>query len=72
MPLKNPNQKSQGGTFSTVGTEKLSKKVFGVRLPESVAAVIEGLDSTKRVEWLRRVITDAARAELMGEGDRQK
>lgn len=62
MPLRNPKQKSQGGTFTQVGEEPLSKQVVGVRLPESIHALIQTLPN--RTEWLRRVITEAAQREL--------
>lgn len=65
MPLLNPNQRSQGGTFTQVGDEPLSKQVIGIRLPESVHAVIYNLPD--RTEWLRRVIVEAAERELMHE-----
>jgi hypothetical protein len=63
MPLLNPKQKSQGGTFTHVGDEPLSKQVVGVRLPESIHALIQTLPN--RTEWLRRVIIEAAQRELM-------
>lgn len=63
MPLLNPRQKSQGGTFTQVETEPLSKQVIGVRLPESVHEAVSNLPN--RAEWLRRVISEAVRQELM-------
>jgi len=63
MPLLNSRQKSQGGTFTQVGDEPLSKQVVGVRLPESIHALVQALPN--RTEWLRRVITEAAQRELM-------
>lgn len=65
MPLLNPRQKSQGGTFTQVGDEPLSKRVIGVRLPESVYEVVHRLPD--RTEWLRRVISEAAQRELMND-----
>jgi hypothetical protein len=65
MPLLNPKQKSQGGTFTQIGDEPLSKQVVGVRLPESIHAVVQALPN--RTEWLRQVIVEAARRELMPE-----
>jgi hypothetical protein len=67
MPLQNPRQRSEGGTFTQVGEEPLSKQVIGIRLPESIHAIVHNLPN--RTEWLRRVITEAAMQELM-EGDR--
>ena len=63
MPLLNPKQKSQGGTFTQVGDEPLSKQVVGVRLPESIHALVQNLPN--RTEWLRRVIIEAVQRELM-------
>ena len=63
MPLLNPKQKSQGGTFTQVGDEPLSKQVVGVRLPESIHALVQNLPN--RTEWLRRVIIEAAQRELI-------
>jgi len=65
MPLLNPRQKSQGGTFTQVGDEPLSKQVIGVRLPESVYEAVHNLPN--RTEWLRRVISEAAQRELMND-----
>jgi hypothetical protein len=67
MPLKNPNQKSQGGTFTQVGDEPLAKQVIGLRLPESIHQAINPLPN--RTEWLRRVITEAVQRELLNQGD---
>lgn len=65
MPLRNSQQKSQGGTFTQVGDEPLSKQVVGVRLPESIHAMVQTLPH--RTEWLRRVITEAVQRELMAD-----
>jgi hypothetical protein len=62
MPLLNPNQKSQAGTFTQVGDEPLSKQVIGVRLPKSVHETVYNLPN--RSDWLRRVIVEAVRREL--------
>jgi hypothetical protein len=63
MPLLNPRQRSEGGTFTQVGDEPLSKQVIGVRLPESIYAIVHRLPN--RTEWLRRVIIEAAQRELI-------
>jgi hypothetical protein len=63
MPLLNPKQRSEGGTFTQIGDEPLSKQVIGVRLPESIHAIVHNLPN--RAEWLRRVITEAAQRELV-------
>lgn len=70
MPLLNSQQKSQGGTFTQVGDEPLSKQVVGVRLPESIHALVQTLPN--RTEWLRRVITEAAQRELMEQGKKEQ
>jgi hypothetical protein len=62
MPLLNPNQKSQGGTFTPIGAEPLSKQVIGIRLPNSIHELVYKLPN--RAEWLRRVISEAAQKEL--------
>ncbi|MBD3883096.1 hypothetical protein IFO70_15130 [Phormidium tenue FACHB-886] len=67
MPLLNPNQKSEGGTFTPIGAEPLSKQVIGVRLPESIYELVYKLPN--RAEWLRRVISEAAQRELAVEDD---
>lgn len=63
MPLQNPNQQSSGGTFTQIGEEPLSKQVIGIRLPESIHALVATLP--ERSEWLRRVIVEAAQRELL-------
>lgn len=45
--------------------QPLSKKVIGVRLPIDIEAAIRCLPEEERVPWLRRVICEAARTELM-------
>lgn len=54
------------GRFALAGSEPLSKRVRGVRLPQSIDAVIEDrLAQSEQSEWLRRVITEAAKREFM-------
>lgn len=67
MPLRNPNQRSEGGIFTQVGDEPLSKQVIGIRLPESIHARVYQLPN--RTEWLRRVIIEAAQRELMDKSE---
>ncbi len=44
----------------------LSKKMTGVRLPLDIEdAIIRALPQEERVPWLRKVICDAVRAELL-------
>lgn len=47
------------------GDSPLSKKVIGVKLPVDVTEAIEALPKEERVSWLRRVLSEAARTELM-------
>jgi hypothetical protein len=42
---------------------KLSDKAYGVKLPPDVAAVLDNLP--QRSAWLRRVISEAAKRELL-------
>jgi hypothetical protein len=44
---------------------KLSDKAYGVKLPPDVAAVLDNLP--QRSAWLRRVISEAAKRELLGQ-----
>lgn len=48
------------------GLQPLAKKPLCVKLPEDVDAVVRSLPNT--AEWLRRVVVDAARTELMNDG----
>lgn len=47
------------------GDMPLSKKVTGVRLPIDVQQAISALPKQEKITWLRRVISDAARTELI-------
>ena len=49
------------------GDYPLAKKATGVRLPIDVDEAIRALPEKERVSWLRRVICDAARSELIGQ-----
>lgn len=58
------------GRFSQTGSEPLSKRVRGVRLPQSIDDAIENhLAQSDQSEWLRKVITEAAERELMLQQD---
>lgn len=59
MPLKNPHQRSQGGTFTQIGTEPLSKKVRGVRLPQSIDDELELMPTEERASFIRAAIVQA-------------
>jgi hypothetical protein len=76
MPKGNPNPvqtteflaaqiKRSDGT-----TESLAAKQVQVRLPITIDAAIAKLGE-KKTAWLRRVITEAAERELMGDGQRR-
>ncbi len=45
--------------------QPLSKRVMGVKLPIDVDAAIRALPEEERVPWLRKVICEAARTDLM-------
>lgn len=51
------------------GNQPLSSKVTSVRLPVDIESAIRRLPEEERVPWLRRVICDAARAELLQDQD---
>ncbi|MDX2096429.1 MAG: hypothetical protein SFW36_01520 [Leptolyngbyaceae cyanobacterium bins.59] len=71
MPNPHPvqSQKFLDKQFKPQGTipsdKPLSKKAIAVKLPEDIDEVVRALPNS--AEWLRRVITEAARRELMGE-----
>jgi hypothetical protein len=45
--------------------EPLGEKPLAVRVGKSVYESVSSLDQRDRINWLRRVITDAAKRELM-------
>lgn len=49
------------------GDEPMAEKPLTVRVPVDVDAAVRALD--KPSDWLRRVITEAARKELIKSGD---
>lgn len=49
------------------GAYPLAKKATGVKLPTDVDEAIRALPEKERVIWLRRVICNAARTELIGQ-----
>lgn len=72
MPNPNPRQteefkRKRFQAVAPLPDEKLASKPVSVKVGESVQAAIADLPQKERITWLRRVITDAARAELMGE-----
>lgn len=55
----------QDTQFKPEGNEPLSRRVIGVKVPVEVENAIQQLPVTERGKWLRRVITEAAKVELM-------
>lgn len=56
------SQPREKGKFIIQGDEPLSKQVTGVRLPESLHEWVH--QQPNKTEWLRRVISEAAKREL--------
>lgn len=52
-------QPRERGLFAVKGDEPLSKKVYGVRVPVSIAAVLESMPD--RADWLKRTIIEGVR-----------
>ena len=50
--------------ISELPDEKLASKPVAVKLPTSIDEKIRKLPQKQRIEWLRRVLTEAAQAEL--------
>lgn len=48
---------------------RLASRATQIRLPQSVAAAIDALPRVERVRWLREVLTNAARKDLMRHED---
>ncbi|PHJ59576.1 hypothetical protein VF14_08870 [Nostoc linckia z18] len=46
-------------------TEPLSKKVTGVKLPQSIHNALHALPQEERVKYLRRIICEAVERDLM-------
>jgi hypothetical protein len=57
-------QGDSGGKFVPIGDRPLAEKALSVRVDVDVDAAVRALGD-ERSQWLRRVISDAARAELM-------
>ena len=47
------------------GDIPLAKKVFAIKLPIDVQEAIDALPKEKKLTWARRVLSNAARAELI-------
>lgn len=55
--------------FVEDSSEPLAKKVTGVKLPESIHGALQSLPQEERVKYLRRVITEAVRRDLLERRD---
>ena len=69
--MPNPNPKitkdfieKQFKAISDLPPEKLAKQYVAVKLPQSIDKKIRALPQKDRIEWLRRVLIDAANKEL--------
>ncbi len=51
--------------FKQVAEQPLDKKITGVRLPADIGEIVRSLPNSQRSEWLRRVISEAAKRELV-------
>ncbi len=51
------------------GDYPLAKKVTGVKLPVDVHEAISSLPDKERISWLRKVICDAARSQLISQSE---
>ena len=72
MPNPNPRQTEEFKKhwFKPVGEappEKLERTPVAVTVGKSIYAAIYSLDRPDRITWLRRVITEAAKRELLGQ-----
>lgn len=74
MAKGNPNPRltaafiaAQFQPVSELPNEKLAKQSLAVKVPESVDALVRQLPQKTRIEWLRRIICEAARMELSDE-----
>ncbi len=69
--MPNPNPKITKGFIekqfkpvSDLPREKLAKQSLAVKLPQSIDQKIRAMPQKERIEWLRRVLIDAANKEL--------
>ncbi len=73
MPKGNPKpvqteefKRQQFKAFGDIpGDYPLGDKVWGIRLPVDVEQRLKAMDNKKRVAWMRKTLTEAARAELI-------
>lgn len=70
MPNPDPIQSEEfkAAQFKPIGSQPLCRKPRSVKLPQDIDAAIEALPEKQRAVWLRRVIVEAAKAELMQAG----
>jgi hypothetical protein len=62
-----PGTRGYGGKYASVGEKSLAEKAISVKLDSEIDAIVRTLSNTDRANWLRRVITEAAQQELMGD-----
>lgn len=55
--------------FKPEGDEALSRKVIGVKVSLEVENALKQLPATERGKWLRRVITEAVKTELINKNN---
>lgn len=72
MPKGNRNpvqstqfKEKQFQAYGEVGSIPLSKKAISIKLPQDVHDVLENLPSEERVTYLRRIISEGVRRDLM-------
>lgn len=63
-PLPEAFIAAQFQPISELPEEKLARQPLAVKVPESVDTLVRQLPQKTRIEWLRRVICEAAQAEL--------
>ncbi|MEH2033386.1 MAG: hypothetical protein V7K67_27825 [Nostoc sp.] len=60
-------KKQQFKVYDEELTEPLSKKVTGLKLPQSIHDALHALPQEERVKYLRRVICEAVKQDLIDE-----
>jgi hypothetical protein len=55
--------------LSDLPDEPLSSKPLAIKVGESIHNMVVSLPQRDRINWLRRVITEAAQRELMKDGE---
>lgn len=51
--------------FKPIGKKPLSRRIVGVRVEPEIESALNCLPHAQRSEWLRRVISEAVRRELI-------